>query len=270
MGYALFFHTYSTFLGQPSLYLEDLFVLPSQRGRGLGKALLARLARLAVERGCGRFEWMVLDWNTPAIQFYESLGAARVARVEAVPDDGRGAAALRRDGLVSPEPMLVSVDVDYRPDATVAACVLFRDWGDAAEAAHFVDRGPPAEAYVPGEFYRRELPALLRVLARCLDPLTTVIIDGYVWLGGDERPGPGRAPVRGARAKRARHRRGEDVVSLQPGRGAGAARRQPAAPAGHRSGGGRPGRRPRCIQRMHGPSRLPTLLKRVDRLCREA
>ncbi|KFE62925.1 GNAT family N-acetyltransferase [Hyalangium minutum] len=76
VGYALFFHTYSTFLGQPSLYLEDLFVLPSHRGGGFGKGLLARLARLAVERNCGRFEWMVLDWNTPAIQFYESLGAA--------------------------------------------------------------------------------------------------------------------------------------------------------------------------------------------------
>jgi GNAT superfamily N-acetyltransferase len=76
VGYALFFHTYSTFLGRPSLYLEDLFVLPEQRGQGHGKALLARLARLAVERDCGRFEWMVLDWNTPAIEFYESLGAA--------------------------------------------------------------------------------------------------------------------------------------------------------------------------------------------------
>jgi GNAT superfamily N-acetyltransferase len=76
VGYALFFHTYSTFLGRPSLYLEDLFVLPELRGRGHGKALLARLAKLAVERDCGRFEWMVLDWNTPAIQFYESLGAA--------------------------------------------------------------------------------------------------------------------------------------------------------------------------------------------------
>ncbi|MDY7228375.1 GNAT family N-acetyltransferase [Hyalangium rubrum] len=76
VGYALFFHSYSTFLGRPSLYLEDLFVLPEQRGKGHGKALLARLARLAVDRGCGRFEWMVLDWNTPAIQFYESLGAA--------------------------------------------------------------------------------------------------------------------------------------------------------------------------------------------------
>jgi GNAT superfamily N-acetyltransferase len=76
VGYALFFHTYSTFLGQPNLYLEDLFVLPEHRGRGHGKGLLARLARTAVERGCGRFEWMVLDWNTAAIQFYESLGAA--------------------------------------------------------------------------------------------------------------------------------------------------------------------------------------------------
>jgi GNAT superfamily N-acetyltransferase len=76
VGYALFFHTYSTFLGRPSLYLEDLFILPEHRGRGHGKGMLARLAKLAVERGCGRFEWMVLDWNTPAIQFYESLGAA--------------------------------------------------------------------------------------------------------------------------------------------------------------------------------------------------
>ena len=75
VGYALYFHTYSTFLGRPSLYLEDLFVLPENRGQGHGKALLAQLARVAVERDCGRFEWMVLDWNTPAILFYESLGA---------------------------------------------------------------------------------------------------------------------------------------------------------------------------------------------------
>jgi GNAT superfamily N-acetyltransferase len=76
VGYALFFHSYSTFLGRPSLYLEDLFVLPVLRGRGHGKALLARLAKLAIERDCGRFEWMVLDWNTPAIRFYEALGAS--------------------------------------------------------------------------------------------------------------------------------------------------------------------------------------------------
>jgi GNAT superfamily N-acetyltransferase len=75
VGFALFFHNYSTFLGQRGLYLEDLFVLPEWRGRGAGRALLTYLARLAVERNCGRLEWTVLDWNEPAIRFYESLGA---------------------------------------------------------------------------------------------------------------------------------------------------------------------------------------------------
>jgi len=74
-GFALFFHTYSTFVGKPGLYLEDLFVLPQFRGRGCGKALIAHLAKLAVERECGRFEWSVLDWNEPAIAFYKKLGA---------------------------------------------------------------------------------------------------------------------------------------------------------------------------------------------------
>jgi len=77
-GYALWFHTYSTFLGKRGLYLEDLFVLPSWRGRGIGKALLAHVARCAVERNCGRLEWSVLDWNEPAIRFYTSLGARPV------------------------------------------------------------------------------------------------------------------------------------------------------------------------------------------------
>lgn len=75
VGYALFFHNYSTFLGKPGIYLEDLFVMPSFRGRGYGKALMVALAKLAVERGCGRFEWSVLDWNEPSIEFYKSLGA---------------------------------------------------------------------------------------------------------------------------------------------------------------------------------------------------
>jgi GNAT superfamily N-acetyltransferase len=74
-GFALFFHNYSTFLGKPGLYLEDLFVVPKFRGRGYGKALLVHLATLAVERDCGRFEWSVLDWNEPAIGFYKKLGA---------------------------------------------------------------------------------------------------------------------------------------------------------------------------------------------------
>jgi GNAT superfamily N-acetyltransferase len=75
VGFALYFFTYSTFLARPTLYLEDLFVVPEARGRGAGKALLAALARIAVRRGCGRMEWAVLDWNTPAIGFYERLGA---------------------------------------------------------------------------------------------------------------------------------------------------------------------------------------------------
>jgi GNAT superfamily N-acetyltransferase len=75
VGFALFFHNYSTFLGRPGIYLEDLFVDPAERGQGHGKALLVELARLAVARGCGRLEWAVLDWNTPAIDFYRRLGA---------------------------------------------------------------------------------------------------------------------------------------------------------------------------------------------------
>lgn len=74
-GFALFFHNFSTFEGRPGIYLEDLFVRPDARGSGLGKALLARLAALAVERDCARLEWSVLDWNTPAIDFYKALGA---------------------------------------------------------------------------------------------------------------------------------------------------------------------------------------------------
>ena len=74
-GFALFFHNFSTFLGKPGIYLEDLYVRPRYRGMGLGKALLARLAKLAKERGCGRLEWWVLDWSEPAIRFYKALGA---------------------------------------------------------------------------------------------------------------------------------------------------------------------------------------------------
>jgi GNAT superfamily N-acetyltransferase len=75
VGFALFFHNFSTFLGKPGIYLEDLFVRPAMRGQGVGKALLAWLARTALERGCARLDWAVLDWNTPSIEFYRSLGA---------------------------------------------------------------------------------------------------------------------------------------------------------------------------------------------------
>ena len=74
-GFAVFFQNFSTFLGQPGLYLEDLFVVPEWRAHGLGRQLLAHVARIAVERGCGRLEWSVLDWNEPAIRFYQGIGA---------------------------------------------------------------------------------------------------------------------------------------------------------------------------------------------------
>jgi GNAT superfamily N-acetyltransferase len=77
-AFALFFHNFSTFLCKPGVYLEDLFVLPEHRRKGLGRALLAALARVAVDRGCGRFEWAVLDWNEPAKAFYRSLGAGQL------------------------------------------------------------------------------------------------------------------------------------------------------------------------------------------------
>ena len=75
VGFAVYFYNFSTWLGRPGLYLEDLFVRPNVRGKGYGRALLARLAQIAQERGCGRMEWAVLDWNDPAIQFYRKLGA---------------------------------------------------------------------------------------------------------------------------------------------------------------------------------------------------
>jgi GNAT superfamily N-acetyltransferase len=75
VGFSVYFYNFSTWLGRPGLYLEDLFVRPTERGRGYGRALLERLAAIAQERGCGRMEWAVLDWNEPAIQFYKKLGA---------------------------------------------------------------------------------------------------------------------------------------------------------------------------------------------------
>lgn len=97
VGFALFFTNFSTFLGRPGLYLEDLYIQPAHRGGGLGRALLVHLARLAVQRGCGRFEWSVLDWNAPAIAFYERMGATlmpdwRICRVTGAALEALGAA----------------------------------------------------------------------------------------------------------------------------------------------------------------------------------
>ncbi len=94
-GFALFFHNFSTFEGRPGIYLEDLFVRPSARGSGLGKALLSHLAALAVERDCARLEWSVLDWNAPAIGFYQALGARSMDEWTVMRVDG---AALERLG----------------------------------------------------------------------------------------------------------------------------------------------------------------------------
>lgn len=94
-GFALFFHNFSTFVGKPGLYLEDLFVRPQYRGLGLGKRLMARLAKIALDRDCGRFEWSVLDWNTPAIDFYRRIGAVGMDEwtVQRVTGDALGALA---------------------------------------------------------------------------------------------------------------------------------------------------------------------------------
>lgn len=93
-GFALFFHNFSTFEGRPGIYLEDLFVRPAARGGGLGKALLAHLAKLAMERGCARLEWWVLDWNEPAIGFYRKLGARPMDEWTTMRLDGEALAQL--------------------------------------------------------------------------------------------------------------------------------------------------------------------------------
>jgi GNAT superfamily N-acetyltransferase len=94
VGFALFFHNFSTFEGCPGIYLEDLFVRPEARGAGLGKALLAEIAALALARGCARFEWAVLDWNAPSIGFYRSLGARAMDDWTVMRVDGDALAAL--------------------------------------------------------------------------------------------------------------------------------------------------------------------------------
>ena len=99
VGFALFFHNFSTFLGRRGLYLEDLFVRPASRGKGVGRALLAHLARVALERGCGRLEWSVLDWNEPAIGFYRALGAEPMSEWTVFRLSGEPLAELARSPL---------------------------------------------------------------------------------------------------------------------------------------------------------------------------
>jgi GNAT superfamily N-acetyltransferase len=97
-GFAFYFHNYSTWQGRWGLYLEDLFVRPQLRGKGIGKALLVELARTAVREGCGRFVWQVLDWNTPAIRFYEKLGAKALKEWVTMRVEGEALERMARDG----------------------------------------------------------------------------------------------------------------------------------------------------------------------------
>jgi deoxyribonuclease V len=161
--------------------------------------------------------------------------------------------------------MLACVDVDYRGAGAVAACVLFRAWGDDVSVADRVEVIAEAAPYEPGQFYRRELPCLLSVLGLVADPLETIVVDGYVWLGGD-RPGLG-AHLYEALGRRVA------VIGVAKTRFAGA-----EAEAVHRGGSRRPlyvsaagldGKTAaQYIESMHGRYRLPTLLRRVDQLCR--
>jgi len=161
--------------------------------------------------------------------------------------------------------MLACVDVDYRPRGAVAACVLFRTWSDADSAAEQVEAIAQVAPYQPGQFYRRELPCLLSVLTAVREPLETIVIDGYVWLG-EERPGLGahlyealgrRVPVIGVAKTRFAAAPSELVQ-----------RRSSRRPLYITAAGLDPRTAAQYIQSMHGAYRLPTLLRRVDQLCR--
>lgn len=162
--------------------------------------------------------------------------------------------------------MRAALDVDYRADGAVAACVLFRDWPDAASAGRVVTRVADVAPYVPGQFFRRELPCLLAVLARVTDPLAAVVVDGHVWLRSTDDPGLGAhlyealgraVPVVGV-AKNAFR----DGVALPVLRGGS------AAPLWVTAAGVDPAVAAADVARMHGAHRVPTLLREVDRLCR--
>jgi deoxyribonuclease V len=164
--------------------------------------------------------------------------------------------------------MMACVDVDYRGDDAVAACVLFRAWTDEREAGQHVRRLRGVEAYVPGQFYRRELPCLLAVLGEVVAPLALVVVDGYVWLADETRPGLGahlyealcrRIPVVGVAKTRFASARASVAVL----RGSTATRPLFVTAAGLEVEAAA-----RAVESMHGPYRIPTLLRRVDQLCR--
>jgi deoxyribonuclease V len=163
--------------------------------------------------------------------------------------------------------MYACVDVDYRPTAAVAACLLFADFADADAARTLIATLPAAAPYEPGQFYRRELPCLLQILQLVSEPLQAVVIDGYVWLGEHGAPGLGA---------RLHEAIGVPVIGVAKTAFLGSAQ----AVAVYRGGSAKPlhvsavgipaAAAAQAVQRMHGPHRLPTLLKLVDRLCRDA
>jgi deoxyribonuclease V len=163
--------------------------------------------------------------------------------------------------------MIAAVDVDYRDREALAACVLFHHWTDASSCAELTERISPVEDYQPGQFYRRELPCLLAVLNKSPDPLDLVVVDGYVWLTDETHPGLGAHLYQALG-------RTIPVIGVAKTRFHSAT----AARAVLRGGSQRPlyvsavgiDLDPACqaIARMHGPHRVPTLLKAVDQLCR--
>jgi deoxyribonuclease V len=165
--------------------------------------------------------------------------------------------------------MIACVDVDYRNDEAVAACVLLRAWGDEHAADEKVERLTRVEPYQPGQFYRRELPCLLAVLGRVAEPLEAVVVDGYVWLGDEHCPGLG-AHLYEALA------RAVPVVGVAKScfRSAALARAvlrgSSRRPLYVTAAGLDAAEAARLVQGMHGPHRIPTILKRVDQLCRRA
>jgi deoxyribonuclease V len=165
--------------------------------------------------------------------------------------------------------MLACVDVDYRDHEAVVACVLFRAWTDAASAAEEVERLAQVEPYQPGQFYRRELPCLLAVLRKVPAPPEAVVVDGYVWLADETAPGLGGHLY-------AALGRAVPVIGVAKTRFAGAVLARPVVrgisrrPLWVTAAGIDPDAAARHVVAMHGPFRIPTLLKRVDQLCRGA
>lgn len=161
--------------------------------------------------------------------------------------------------------MKYCIDVDYRADHAIAAGLLFADWSDAAPTAEIVERVEQVEPYVPGQFYRRELPCILAVLAQAPAPIELVVIDGYVWLDAQQKPGlgahlyaalNGKTPIIGV-AKKVFH-----SAAAQEVKRAGSAK-----PLYVTAVGMAVEEAARAIAQMHGVYRIPTLLKRVDQLC---